>query len=401
MDFSGKRILTRSAQGLTFGAIVAGTVAFVGADKTVALTVDGNSQDVHTYGTTVADVLDAAGVQVGSSDEVSSDLDAAVATGSTVRVKTAKPVSLDVDGDTRTVDTTADTVADLADRLGLAEDAELNLDPDVVLASSDTPLQVTTPKHVTVDLAGHRKNVTTTATDVAGLLKELGVSPDDDDVVSPARNTVLTSGTHVQWQQITVERKKTTTAVPATSTQIHTDDLDTGRTRTLRAGRAGERTLITEVRYLNSKPLSTRTVSARVTTEPVSRLVQVGTGSPEPDSMDDHDQDQNGQGKSKDKDKGKDKGSGKSEGSSSGSVPGVWQKLAKCESGGNWSTNSGNGFYGGLQFTASTWRAQGGGKYAALPHQASASEQVKIASKLQKRAGWGQWPACTKKLGLR
>jgi hypothetical protein len=82
-------------------------------------------------------------------------------------------------------------------------------------------------------------------------------------------------------------------------------------------------------------------------------------------------------------------------------VSGVWQKLAQCESGGNWSANTGNGFYGGLQFTASTWAAQGGTKYAALPSQASASEQVAIASKLQKAAGWGQWPACTAKLGLR
>lgn len=76
----------------------------------------------------------------------------------------------------------------------------------------------------------------------------------------------------------------------------------------------------------------------------------------------------------------------------------VWDRLAACESGGNWSINTGNGYYGGLQFTASTWRAVGG---SGLPHQASKAEQIKRGQILQARSGWGQWPACTAKLGLR
>lgn len=76
----------------------------------------------------------------------------------------------------------------------------------------------------------------------------------------------------------------------------------------------------------------------------------------------------------------------------------VWDALARCESGGNWAINTGNGYYGGLQFTASTWRAVGG---SGLPHQASREEQIMRGQILQSRSGWGQWPACTKKLGLR
>ena len=75
-----------------------------------------------------------------------------------------------------------------------------------------------------------------------------------------------------------------------------------------------------------------------------------------------------------------------------------WDRLAQCESGGNWSINTGNGYYGGLQFSASTWRAYGG---SGLPHQASKATQIAIAKKLQAAAGWGQWPACSAKLGLR
>ncbi len=77
---------------------------------------------------------------------------------------------------------------------------------------------------------------------------------------------------------------------------------------------------------------------------------------------------------------------------------GVWDQIAACESGGNWAINTGNGYYGGLQFSASSWRAVGG---QGLPHQASKAEQIKRGQMLQARQGWGAWPACTARLGLR
>lgn len=79
------------------------------------------------------------------------------------------------------------------------------------------------------------------------------------------------------------------------------------------------------------------------------------------------------------------------------STSGIWNELAQCESGGNWSINTGNGFYGGLQFTLSSWQAVGGSGY---PNQASPSEQIARAQILEARQGWGAWPACSAKLGL-
>lgn len=84
---------------------------------------------------------------------------------------------------------------------------------------------------------------------------------------------------------------------------------------------------------------------------------------------------------------------------SSGST--VWDQLAKCEAGGNWAINTGNGFYGGLQFTTSTWLGYGGGAYAPNAHQATREQQIAIAIKTQAGQGWGAWPACTAKMGLR
>lgn len=85
---------------------------------------------------------------------------------------------------------------------------------------------------------------------------------------------------------------------------------------------------------------------------------------------------------------------------SSGSVTSgsVWDRLAQCESGGNWSISTGNGFYGGLQFTQSSWRAAGG---AGSPQHASRSQQIRVAQRLQQMQGWGAWPTCSRKVGLR
>ena len=80
---------------------------------------------------------------------------------------------------------------------------------------------------------------------------------------------------------------------------------------------------------------------------------------------------------------------------------GVWDSIAACESGGNWSINTGNGYSGGLQFAPSTWTAHGGGQYAPTANLATREQQIAIAEKVQASQGWGAWPACTAKLGLR
>ena len=76
----------------------------------------------------------------------------------------------------------------------------------------------------------------------------------------------------------------------------------------------------------------------------------------------------------------------------------VWDRLAQCESGGNWSINTGNGYSGGLQFSSGTWRANGGTGSAS---NASRAEQIRVAERVRASKGWGAWPACSSKLGLR
>ncbi len=76
----------------------------------------------------------------------------------------------------------------------------------------------------------------------------------------------------------------------------------------------------------------------------------------------------------------------------------TWDQIAKCESGGKWNTNTGNGYSGGLQFTSSTWRAHGG---KGNPSGASREEQIAVAERVLASQGWGAWPACSRKVGAK
>lgn len=82
---------------------------------------------------------------------------------------------------------------------------------------------------------------------------------------------------------------------------------------------------------------------------------------------------------------------------SSSTGEGVWDQIARCESGGNWAINTGNGYYGGLQFSLGSWRAVGG---SGLPSQASREEQIARGKMLQARQGWGAWPVCSRRAGV-
>ena len=77
----------------------------------------------------------------------------------------------------------------------------------------------------------------------------------------------------------------------------------------------------------------------------------------------------------------------------------VWDRVAQCESSGNWNISTGNGFFGGLQFTSSTWRAFGGAQFAGSANQASREQQIIVAERVLAGQGWGAWPVCSRKAG--
>ena len=79
----------------------------------------------------------------------------------------------------------------------------------------------------------------------------------------------------------------------------------------------------------------------------------------------------------------------------------TWNRLAQCESGGRWHINTPNGYYGGLQISSSTWHGFGGGRYAKIPSRASKAQQIKVAKRIKHAQGWGAWPTCSRRIGVR
>ena len=142
-----------------------------------------------------------------------------------------------------------------------------------------------------------------------------------------------------------------------------------GEQEVVRAGRDGVRNVTYQLRFVNGDLAARKVVRADVRRKAVPRVIAVGTKEkPEEPAAD----------------------------FSGGST--VWDSLAQCESGGNWAINTGNGYYGGLQFNLGTWRAYGGTGY---PHQASRETQIAVATRLRDATGgYGSWPGCAAKLGL-
>ena len=202
-------------------------------------------------------------------------------------------------------------------------------------------------------------------------------------------------------QKVTTETVEA--ADPHGSVQQESSDLSEGETKVATAGVDGVVRTTYEVTTVGGKEVSRTPVAQVVVTQKVDEVVLVGTGAAKKQES----KPEQSQGQGQSQSQAPSESSGGSGGSASGGSAGtndgpvgddVWAKLAQCESGGNPATNTGNGFYGMYQFTLETWQSLGGTGY---PHEADAATQTAMAKKLQAQAGWGQWPGCADKLGLR
>ena len=351
--------------------LVLGSVAFVGNGKDVVLSIDGQVSTVQTYGSTVEEVLAKADVPLAPKDEVTPALSAAVRSGSSIQIIKAKPVAVVVDGAHTTVHTTAATVGGVVDELGLPADAKVSESSATKIITLSSPLTILTPKTVTVAVDGTTVEHTTTAVRVSELLTELKLTLGPEDSISVPASSSLLNGMGLKVTRLETNKKITVREpIAFESTQEDDPDLAKGETETKVAGVPGERVFEYVVTVMDGKEITRSTVRESVTREPVDEVILRGTKDP------------------------------RKEPAKTPPTSGVWQALAECESGGNWSINSGNGYYGGLQFSESSWIGAGGGKYAPLPHQATAAEQIATAEVLKQNGGWGHWPSCSAKLGL-
>ena len=370
---------------LSLGVLAAGLLAW---SNTVEVDIDGEVTSVRTYVDTVGDVLDRLAVDVDHGDEVSPDLDAPVESGMLIEVARASTVDVLVDGlflsrVVAPVDTVADVLAE-ADLAQLPDDGA-RVTPALGSSVDDgDAIEVWTPQDVRIAVDGETLTVETLIQDVESLLEAEGIELGDDDRINVALEAPLVFVDDVVIERVEYVDEVDEVVLEHDEVRRETDDLDQGNTRVDVEGEDGLRHDTWQVKLVDGDEVDRELVDEEIVREPTDRVVLVGTRTPPPPPP---------------------PPSSSSSGSRSGpsGAPAaddpVWDRLAQCESNGNWSNISGNGlYYGGLQFHPDTWRSVGG---SGMPHQASRAEQIYRAQILQARSGWGQWPACSRRLGLR
>jgi len=361
-------------------------MASISGTKDVTVSVDGVEQQVETRSGTVAEVLQSRGITVGSHDVVAPALESEVADGTRIAVQYGREVTITVDGVTRTQWTTATSVEQLLASLGLKDnDIDLSTSRSQSIGREGLDLDLNTQKTVTVIVAGKPVVIKTTENTVAAALTAAKVKADNDDKVSAKATDLIVNGMKITFVKVDVKKVTETKTIAHDVTEKKDSSLTKGVRKVQTKGVDGERTITYQQRLEDGKSVSKEKVKDEVTRKPVTEVVLVGTKKPASTSS---------------------SGSSSSGGNTGKSAPSVsdgsvWDRLAQCESGGNWAINTGNGFYGGLQFTRQTWLAYGGGSYAPYAHQATREQQIAIGKKVQAGQGWGAWPACTSKLGIR
>jgi uncharacterized protein YabE (DUF348 family) len=375
-QLSRSKTVLATLVALVVAAVGGTTVGYAALSKDVTLTLDGETRQVSAIGGTVADVLAAEGVEVTDKDLVAPAVDEPVTDGTAIAVQFGRPLELDVDGQSHTYWVNSTDVASALGEIGRRFDgADLSASRGSSIGRSGLTLEVVTPKVVRLKLGG--KQLTKrkmTALTVADVLKSAGFEVDRHDKVRPSLTTEIADGDTVVVTDIRVATRKVAREVlDAPVVQREDPSMFEGEQEVVRAGRDGVRNVTYQLRFVNGELAARKVVRADVRRKAVPRVIAVGT-----------------------KEKPKPEPEEPAADFSGGNT--VWDALAQCESGGNWAINTGNGYYGGLQFNVGTWQAYGG---SGLPSQASRETQIAIATKVRDASGgYGAWPACAARLGL-
>jgi uncharacterized protein YabE (DUF348 family) len=351
--------------------LVGGLLAYAVAQKSVTLLIDGQAREVGTYAATVGEVLEDEGVPADEHDVVLPATDEALADGDTVVLNRARPLRLTVDGVDREVFVTALSVDEALAQLGYRGD-------DLVLSASRSErvpldgmaLTITRPKDIVLVADGEERVVSTTAATAADLLAEQGIALSATDKTSLYPEQILLDQMRLQVYRVTIKQTSVTRPIAYETVEVEDPSAFEGEETVVEEGRVGQKRTTYSVTFVDGREVGRRKLDAEVIREPVSEEVEVGTKERPP--------------------------APKAPSVAGGSV---WDQLAQCESGGNWSINTGNGYYGGLQFNLGTWQAYGG---QGLPNENSREQQIAVAEKLRAANGgsYGAWPHCSGELGL-
>jgi len=367
-----------AAGGCALALVSAAGIATALHKNDVTLVVDGVSKTIAVREDTVAEVLELENLELGQHDVVLPGPDTEVSDDMEISVAYGRPLEVTVDGERRVVWTTARTVGQALQMLDLgATDSKLSTSRSTSITREGLTMEIATAKDVTITVAGTPQNIRIAGT-VADVLAEAGVTPDADDKVTPAPATELEDGMAVSFVAVEVKESSKNVAIDFTKKSVKTDDLFEGTTKVKTKGVDGvAREIYTDV-YEDGTLVSSTLKETVVSKQPVQQVTLVGT-------------------KKRPVAKTESSSSSSSTSSSSSGAginlarEAMWDRIAQCESTGRWSINTGNGYYGGLQFNLQTWLSVDGDDFAYYPHQATRAEQITVANRLYAIRGTQPW----------
>ena len=347
---------------LLLALVGAGSYA-VAAYKMVTLDVDGARMTVATMKTKVVDIVQENGYSVADRDDIFPAANASVGDAETIVLRRGRPVQISLDGsDPKQVWTTASTVDEALAQLSMTDTAPAAASRGTRLPLEGMALPVVSAKTVQIDEGGVVNTVHLAAPNVGALLAAAGAPLEQNDTVVPAASSTVIAGMQIQVTRMRIE--KVTQQVPLVpgARRIEDPTMNMSRQVVEDPGTPGVQDVIFAVAKVNGVETGRLPVSNTVVVPARDSVLRVGAkpGTEVPPVT-------NGA---------------------------IWDAIARCESGNNWAINTGNGFYGGVQFDQNTWERSGGSRYASRADLATREEQIAIATVTQARQGWGAWPVC-------
>jgi resuscitation-promoting factor RpfB len=357
-----KRFLKATIAAILLSA-TGGSAMAMAMDKTVDVDIDGHDQQIHTYASTVGQVLQKEGVTPGAHDSLSPSPSASITDGGKIVLDRGRLMQVTVDGTETNHWTRATTVGDALKQLGVAPQGSwVSAANGASVPLNGMSLQIRTPKQLTlIDGANAPRQLTTTDATVGDVLRDNHITLGKDDSVTPNLTDKITPGMQIMVSRTGVSVVNVTQAIPMTTQQVQDPTMNEGTQTVQTPGSAGSEIVTYRVTSVNGKQSQRVQLGVQITKPMVQQVVRVGTKA----------------------------------------LPGdaIWDQIAKCESGGNWSINTGNGYYGGLQFNNPTWLSNGGGQYAPRADLATKSEQIAVADRVRAARGYEPWQ-CAGELGI-
>ena len=264
--------------GAALAALVGGATAFVSFDKALVLSVDGQERKVHTFAKTVGDVLDDHNVQVGPHDTVAPGLGAKVSDGTHIAVRYGRMITVSIDGKERSLWVTADSVQEALQQIGVRNGtAFVSVSRSMPIGRQGLSFDVRLPHTVTLDVEGKSRKLETTAPTVAAAIVGAGVPLTDKDLVLPARATYPKDGELIKVFKITGKAKIRTESVSYRTKRIADSNMYEGSTKVIRDGKNGSRRVAYEFVKRDGKWVLKRTLFAESLRKSVRQVIRVGT----------------------------------------------------------------------------------------------------------------------------